>query len=128
MTGAGSGDLLYNELQLDRFFAYYTRLEVHATLNDVRTKNRRDDGDDDLKDLLNGIPFNHKVIFLKLYNIFAGLHPAGNSYFLWRRERSKETSTPYKLPPIWGSLNKNRGNRRFLRLFRFLRHNQEFGI
>ena len=51
-------------------------LEVHTTLNDVCTKNRRDDGCDDLKDLLNSIPFNHKVIFLKLYNIFAGVNPA----------------------------------------------------
>ena len=52
------------------------RLEVHAALNDVRTKNRCDDGYDNLKDFLNGIPFNHKVMFLKLYNLFAGLCPA----------------------------------------------------
>ena len=28
------------------------------------------------------------------------------SYFLWRKERSKETSTPAKPPPIWGGLTR----------------------
>jgi hypothetical protein len=43
------------------------------------------------------------------------------SYFLWRRERSKETSTPSKASPVYGEdATENRGNRRFIRVLVWL--------
>ena len=42
---------------------------------------------------------------------FAGLHPASNPNFLWRRESSKETSTPSKASPYMGRMQHGKSQR-----------------
>ena len=89
-------------------------LEVHTTLNDVCTEDRRDDGCDNLKDFLYSIPFNHNVIVLKVRHVFLqGCTLPVILTFSGDRESSKETSTLPKAPPYMeGMQPESRRNRR----------------
>ena len=99
--------------QEERWFARYNEVKTFIETN----KRNPSKYSPEEKSLVNWVKQQRKLTNVGL---LAARHPEGwrlplkgrknqlniISYFFWRRKRSKKTSTPYKLPPILGSLNK----------------------